>query len=197
MALLKKRSKRGQSRLDFGADSVHESQHGLLVQDGPRLLDLDMEGKIALKAHIAFRVTPNGQRHLDRNSPLPGQQALCGAPDACRYSRASGDAKAGALQARLVVDMAGGVAKCGGALQSGLRAARLFPLTQVFTSGGVDGKRDFALFPVVCDVALRVFRCSELPSDVVEAGAEVMAGVSDQKADLIRTGAASRKRTYP
>ncbi len=67
MALLKKRSKRGQSRLDFGADSVYESQHGLSVQDGPRLLDLDMEGKIALKAHIAFRVTPNGQRHLDRN----------------------------------------------------------------------------------------------------------------------------------
>ena len=49
MALLKKRSKRGQSRLDFGADSVHESQHGLLVQDGPRLLDLDMEGKIRLE----------------------------------------------------------------------------------------------------------------------------------------------------
>ncbi len=67
MALLKKRSKRGQSRLDFGGDSVHESQHGLLVQDGPRLLDLDMEGKVALKAHIAFRVTSNGQRHLDRH----------------------------------------------------------------------------------------------------------------------------------
>jgi hypothetical protein len=209
---VKRRGESLDDRTDLGADRLYESQHGLLVKDGPRLLDLYLKRKLSLVLHVSVagpeeRDPRSGRTRqlsrvggVERPALRPGVRVL---DDSASRSVVS---EVGARQVeypmlvdvRQLMNMPKGMRLWGvpslvrlevadEAAMMGKQARvppELVPLTQVFTTLREDRKRDVAGLPLIFRVSRWTSGDSDLPGDVVKAGMEVVGDVTKQRAPL-------------